>query len=246
MWTSLHQGDKDLVTLLLCIGRKEADMAEQKKKYERLNNWFMGVTIAVAICVGVYNVFYSTPYYVFLAFAYPLFMAAPFLLNKLLHLTPAYSANLALNLFSFLSFGIGMVASGYQTLPGFDKFVHFLSGIVFGVIGLLYGFYVTKKERGKDGFWVQVYCAVSFSMLVAVIWEFYEYGLDLILHTDPQRVSTMGIHDTMQDMLVCFAGSILVGVLNWRHSYHQKTGFILQVCEELRQQNQWIFTQKTK
>lgn len=57
---------------------------------------------------------------------------------------------------------------------------------------------------------------LSFTMLVASLWEFFEYFSDLIFHGEAQRVDKIDINDTMQDMWVAFIGSILYIIFSFK------------------------------
>ena len=45
------------------------------------------------------------------------------------------------------------------------------------------------------------------------MWEFFEFGLDTFTGSNVQWVIETGVTDTMTDMLIAFAGSILFSVV---------------------------------
>ena len=47
-------------------------------------------------------------------------------------------------------------------------------------------------------------------MLIASIWEVFEYLSSYYFNVDPQKVILTGVTDTMGDMIVALFGSILV------------------------------------
>lgn len=115
--------------------------------------------------------------------------------------------------FCLLGFHLGTALDWYHRFLGFDKFVHTLSGVFFCVIGFcLYA--VMQKEpvsRGTKPL-LEFSYAFFFVMAVAAIWEIFEYVGFLLTGHDAQNVATTGIHDTMQDMLACLAGSAIAGI----------------------------------
>lgn len=180
-------------------------------QYKRVSRILAVFIVASGIILGIYNIFFSDSYYILLAFAFCLFPLIPPLLDRLLKIRPVYVIHFTLLLFLILSYGIGMVLNGYHRIPYFDKLMHLLSGIVFTVVGSCL-FYVFKTELTIEPGDAALNCFFSFdfSLAVAAIWEILEYVIDLILHNDPQNVLTTGVHDTMQDIIACLAGTLVV------------------------------------
>lgn len=73
----------------------------------------------------------------------------------------------------------------YDLVPYWDKYLHALGGVVFGIIG----FYIPRIARvsAKRTRIVCAVFAVCFSMTLSLGWEFFEFGSDLLFHTDMQR-----------------------------------------------------------
>ena len=127
-----------------------------------------------------------------------------------------------------------------------DKLLHIAGGVMFALVGLyLFEF----LSRGDRSCLLQALFALCFSMALAVLWEFVEYGCDVFFHTDMQQDTLLsavysyllgngpgvagaleniqsvvvdgvefsaggyvdiGLHDSMQDMLVETAGAAAV------------------------------------
>ena len=49
---------------------------------------------------------------------------------------------------------------------------------------------------------------ISVALAVGGVWEIGEYVISLLTGIDTQMVLTRGIHDTMQDMIVCMIGTL--------------------------------------
>lgn len=182
--------------------------------------------------MAVYNLIYSTPYYIMLSLASILFAFLPAVAFRLLRIRPVYSLTLISDAFCFLAFTIGMVFHGYTTIPLYDKLVHTLSGIFFAFLGLGI-YYLLKQEKAieqKDGGQAILFM-ISFSALIAVIWEVFEYILNFILHNDPQKVLTTGVNDTMLDMIVCLVGAVLFVFPVYRYYRKGKTGIFMGAFE---------------
>ena len=109
-------------------------------------------------------------------------------------------------LFIFTSHFLGVTCELYNHIYWFDKFTHFVSGILtsFGALIIL--------KNNKKSIFFNILFIISFSMLVASSWEIFEYLSSYYFNVDPQRVLETGVTDTMGDIIVAFLGSILVSL----------------------------------
>ena len=170
----------------------------------RIAEWTLGVFCCV---MAVYNLFFSTPYYVFLS---------------VLGLALVY--------------GIGMIFNGYDRIPLYDKVMHTLTGVLFGLCGLIAFYFLKPKQDGKivvckEEFWQAAVFSAGIAAIIAIGWEIVEFVLDLILHNDPQHVLDTGVNDTMMDMIVCMVGALLFWLP--MHSYYAKgkRGLLMGIFE---------------
>lgn len=73
----------------------------------------------------------------------------------------------------------------YYLLPGWDKLLHLTAGVVFAILGV---FLPQLLDKGKEhSLLMKAAFALCFSMAVAVVWEFFEYGMDFFFHMDMQN-----------------------------------------------------------
>lgn len=113
-------------------------------------------------------------------------------------------------IFIILAQFLGSVVNLYNTIWWYDLFVHFLSGVLTSFLALaILGWFKMYKEKNKL---FNALFMIFFTLTVAVIWEFLEFGAFNILGMDVQHHLTTGVFDTMQDMLVAFLGGILVSI----------------------------------
>lgn len=207
-------------------------MIEIEQKFKRLDKYVAIFFIIFGTVMGIYNIFYSTSYYIMLSFASILALPIPYIIYKVLNLKPVYILNFAIYLFCFFSFSIGMVFNGYSRIPYYDKFTHTLSGVFFTLLGLGF-YYVLKpvKKIEKSDYLLASFFSIFFSTFIAVIWEIYEFVINILLHTDPQRVLTTGINDTMEDIIVCLIGSVIMWFFMYLYYKKDKKTFIMNVFE---------------
>ena len=140
-------------------------------------------------------------------------LALPFLppvVEKVYKSHISFRIQLVYYVFLFISLDLGICLDWYKTAPYFDKAVHFGSGVLSALVGyyaLVY-FKVMKNPRG-----FKILFIVSLCMLIAVGWECFEFASDKFLGQHMQQLISVGVDDTMFDLLAAAAGSIIGAVL---------------------------------
>ncbi len=140
-------------------------------------------------------------------------LALPFLppvVEKVYKSHISFRIQLVYYAFLFISLDLGICLDWYRTAPYFDKIVHFGSGVLSALVGyyaLVY-FKVMKNPRG-----FKILFIVSLCMLVAVGWECFEFCCDKFLGQHMQQLVSVGVDDTMFDLLAAAAGSIIGAAL---------------------------------
>ena len=92
---------------------------------------------------------------------------------------------------------MGQCWNFYYTISWWDKLLHICGGVMFAIVGAYFFELLTKR---KDHFFGAAIFALCFSMAIAVLWEFVEFGADRFLGMDMQ-----------DDMLVTHLTSYLLG-----------------------------------
>lgn len=117
-----------------------------------------------------------------LAFATLLLAAMPMLLENLLH------CRISLPVYIFaLAYAVGPMLGHcwklYYTVPVWDKLLHISGGVMFAILGA-YVFDLLAKNKELPV--ARTIFALCFSMAIAVLWEFCEFGADTFLGMDMQ------------------------------------------------------------
>ena len=138
----------------------------------------------------------SEPDRMALAFGTLLLVLLPLLLEKLFH------CRICLPVYIFaLAYAIGPMLGHcwklYYTVPVWDKLLHICGGVMFAILGA-YFFNLLVKEKVHPA--ARTIFALCFSIAIAVLWEFCEFGADRFLGMDMQ-----------DDMLVTHLSSYLLG-----------------------------------
>lgn len=71
----------------------------------------------------------------------------------------------------------------YQTV-WWDKMLHTFAGVLFALFGMYIFEIMSEKQKNIKGGAMFAFC---FSVTLAVLWEFFEFGCDSLLGTDMQR-----------------------------------------------------------
>ena len=124
----------------------------------------------------------SEPDRLLLAFATLLLAALPMLLEKLFH------CRISLPVYIFaLAYAIGPMLGHcwklYYTVPVWDKLLHISGGVMFAILG---AYFFDLLVKSKELPVVRTIFALCFSMAIAVLWEFCEFGADQFLGMDMQ------------------------------------------------------------
>ena len=107
-------------------------------------------------------------------------------------------------IFLFVALDMGICMDMYKTVPYFDKVVHFGSGILSTIIGY-YAIIFFKATKTPIAF--RILFIMGVSMLVAVAWEIFEFCCDKFLGQNMQQLISVGVDDTMFDLISATIGS---------------------------------------
>lgn len=153
-------------------------------KKERIARLF-GVLLCEAFAVITIIMMIVSKQYdrLLLAFATPFIILAP----KILELIFRCKIGLPVYLFGlFYAIGpmLGQCYNLYYTVFWWDKMLHISGGVMFAFLGLfLFEKYVGKDKKKTV---MTAVFALCFSMAIAVLWEFCEFGADTFLGMDMQ------------------------------------------------------------
>lgn len=218
--------------------KADDSLEKYERRYMKITRYISYFFIVLGVSTGIYNIFNSTLYYALIAFASSLIPFIPPLFFRVTGMKPVYTLTFVVDVFCCLAFTVGMVYGGMINIPQYDKFLHFMSGILFTLVGLVIYYHLKheKKVEKTDGPQATVFC-VSFSMLIAVFWEIFEYGINFILHNDPQKVAETGVNDTMQDIIFCLIGAVVFSIFMYRYYSKGKSSLLMSVFDAFHEKN---------
>ena len=117
-----------------------------------------------------------------------LFMIPTFVEHRL-HIDVPNTLEIIILLFIFSAEILGEIQEYYLMFPFWDTMLHTMNGFLMAAIGIAMVDILNRSRKFKvrlsPAFVALV--ALCFSMTVGVVWEFFEYGMDVFFHTDMQK-----------------------------------------------------------
>lgn len=174
------------------------------KKLSILNNFLI-------LVFGLFDLFClitsnkMTHILICLSFAIVIFI--PKILRRILKVNFSFYLENIFILFIIFAQFFGCILHWYQYISWYDSLVHFISGLLSGLLGLFLLERFNKYNR--DNILFNILFIVSISMMIASCWEIFEFCSDKIFNGDTQKVLMTGVNDTMKDMICALLGSLL-------------------------------------
>lgn len=98
----------------------------------------------------------------------------------------------------------GSILKFYDRFPGYDRVVHFISGLILGYIGV----YLVRWLFGRLSLYPEPFVVILFAGLFsfscAGFWEIIEFLTDCVMHMGVQHGNT----DTMGDIVAGYLGGV--------------------------------------
>ena len=140
-------------------------------------------------------------------------MSAPSVLKYRYRFYLPLALDLGIVGFVFATVFLGHVANFYDSVPLWDKFLHFQSGLLLGVTGFVLVYTLNEQKSVhldlSPGF--VSFFAVTFSLAIGVVWEIVEFAGDFYFLETWQN----GNADTMWDLIAAGAGALIVSVAGY-------------------------------
>ena len=135
-------------------------------------------------------------------------------------------------LFIFAAEILGEIRGYYLNVRGWDTALHTVNGFLAAAIGLALIDILNRDARFAMSLSPLFVVMVSFcfSMTVGVLWEFFEFAMDVFFGMDMQKdtlvngLVDIGLYDTMKDLIVNFIGAAVFSVLGYFHIKHRGEG----------------------
>lgn len=193
------------------------------------------VTCIYALVLNFIKEDYGTLGMTFVAILTPLLVPVTF---RIFHFKPVYEIYIISTVFVYFASLIGSSYHWYSYF-GFDKVLHFCSGIFALTVAVILFFYIRKSNvistRADRTIFLIFINAVN--MAIALIWEFYEYAMLIFFNNDCINHNSQGVHDSITDMLCATVAGLMLTMLIVRYMKTGKSNFFVNVYEKFYERN---------
>ncbi len=160
-------------------------------------------------------------------------MFLPSILKKKWRLTVPSRMIIVYAVFLYCAIFLGEVKNFYYTVPHWDTILHTSSGAMLGALGFSLVTLLNKSDRipvNLSPVFVALF-AFCFAVSLGVIWEIYEFTMDLIAGTNMQKfmlengeklIGQAALSDTMKDLIVDTVGAFVIAAAGYVSLIHKK------------------------
>jgi hypothetical protein len=145
--------------------------------------------------------------------------------------------------FIFLSLFLGSAADFYYHFWWWDIILHIGSGFLLGIVGFLVLFLLNHTDRLPEGMRPAFLCffGVTFAVFLGVLWEIFEFAVDVIVPGTNMLSWETGPRDTIVDLAVDTLGAIFVALLGWAYIKTGRYSFIADGVRKFIRKNPRFF-----
>lgn len=138
----------------------------------------------------------------------------PSFVDRTLKITLPHTLEVIIVLFIFCAEILGEIRAFYLKIPWWDTMLHAMNGFLMAAVGVSMVDIFNRSELFKfelSPFFVAL-VAFCFSMTIGVLWEFFEFGMDVFTLTDMQKdtvvstIATVDLNAAKQNVPVVVRG----------------------------------------
>ena len=169
-------------------------LVEQIKQDKKAYGVYVILSILI-LAVIVRSAFLGRWENVFTGILASLLLLIPPVVERSFHIELPTTLEILAYVFVFCAEILGEIGNFYLHFPFWDTMLHTFNGFMFAAFGfcLLDIFNKTKRFRFQLTPVSLALVAFCFSMTIGVLWEFFEFGADMLLHTDMQKDTFVSI-----------------------------------------------------
>jgi len=169
-------------------GKALDQIKEEIRGKKRVATVYFVLRLAV-IATMIAQIFNGDWNSVFLCVLTLILFLVPMFIDRRLHIELPNTLQIIILLFIFAAEILGEIHEYYLQFPHWDSMLHTINGFLMAAIGFSLIDILNESERFSIKLSPLFVALVSFcfSMTVGVLWEFFEYGMDVFFLTDMQK-----------------------------------------------------------
>lgn len=173
-------------------------MSKSKKVEKRKLILYLVLRVLVVIIMA-FSIYQKNYNNVFMCILTLLLFMIPTIVDKRLNINLPSVLECIIILFIFSSEILGEVQSFYLLIPHWDTMLHTLNGFIMAAIG--FAMIDILNQTPKLHFSMSpvfvAFVSFCFSMTIGVLWEFFEFGMDIFTLSDMQKDSIANLISTV-------------------------------------------------
>ena len=175
-------------------GGRWRTLVEQIKQDKKAYGVYVILSVLI-LTVIVRSAFLGRWENVFTGILASLLLLIPPVVERSFHIELPTTLEIFAYVFVFCAEILGEIGNFYLHFPFWDTMLHTFNGFMFAAFGfcLLDIFNKTGRFRFQLSPVSLSLVAFCFSMTIGVLWEFFEFGADMLLHTDMQKDTFVSI-----------------------------------------------------
>ncbi len=143
----------------------------------------------IVFLVLIRNIFVGNYENVFVCILTLILFFIPTIIERQFKLEIPDELEMIILIFIFSAEILGELNSFYTRIPGWDTMLHTINGFIMGAIGLSL-IDLLNKNKNINIKLTPIFVAIvsfCFSMTIGILWEFFEFGMDMTFNTDMQK-----------------------------------------------------------
>lgn len=183
-------------------------------KLKQLKIWISNSFLALLLTAGGFAIYAQDWMNLFLVFLTLLLTFLPDMIEKRYKVDFPTIFEVEILIFIIISMYLGEIREFYFKIWWWDLLLHSLSGVILGTWGFATVYMLNKHKRislDLNPAFLSFF-AFCFALAVGVLWEIFEFGIDVSLGTNMQK---SGLVDTMSDLIVNVIGAGIVCLLGF-------------------------------
>ncbi|MDP2737167.1 MAG: hypothetical protein Q8O82_00250 [Pseudorhodobacter sp.] len=162
----------------------------------------------------------------------------PLLLASRIGLRLPWAFVVGITTFIFATIYLGEAEGFYIRYWWWDCTLHGGSALGFGLLGYLFAFTLFEGDRYAAPAWALALLEFSFAVTIGVVWEIFEFGMDLVFGLNMQE---SGLNDTMGDLIVDVIGASIGAITGFFHQRGRTLGGFTAVLQQFIDRNRRFF-----